>query len=223
MKREELYEEWLGLRPQIDERLRNLDFAKTKEMLLWLAKSESYRRLKIMENQLIILDFFCSVWLEEKKRLPEVGIDEDIFWGVHSLEDMEKKYHSLYFGVMRFEVAMPEEYYEQVIDTVIDYRISGIALARIIIRETEQIVKNILKAASQLRERNQFAVEMILLEEAEKFYPKNEEILLQLADCWMFGQQWERARECLAKIDKPQIRTHELIKDLEKKIADENS
>ena len=223
MKLEELYEEWMDLRPQIDERLKNLDFTTTKELLLWLAKSEGYRRLKIRENEMIILDFFGSVWLEEKKRLPQLGIEEDIFWGVHSLEDMEKKYQSLYFGVMRFEVAMPEIYYEQTIETVINYRISGIALARIIIRETEQIVKNILKAAMLLRDRSRFVVELILLEEAEKFYPKNEEILLRLADCWMFGQQCERARECLAKIEKPQIRTQELIKELEKKIIDENS
>ncbi len=219
MKIEQQHQVLQKLKPEIDGKLKELNFQKMKELLLWLAQSEEYSKLKRKDKQLNMLDIFCNIWLEEKKVLPELGIEEDIFGGVGSLGDIERIYQSMRFGLMRLETAMPEEYYDQVIDWLIDYKISGIAIARIIHIETMNEEKNVLRTARLLRKRKQLVMAMTLLESAQEYLPGNRAYLLELADCWLVGQQWGQALGCLKKIEKPDTQTQELIRELEKNIS----
>lgn len=219
MKIEQQYQALQKLKPEINEKLKELNFQKIKELILWLAKSEDYLRLKRKDDQLRRLDIFCNIWLEEKKVLPELGIVEDIFSGVRSLRDIEEKYQLIRFGVMRLETVMPEEYYEQVVERFIKYKVSGIAIAKIIYIETQEQEKNVLKIVQLLRERGQMITAMTLLESAEKNMPGNKRYLSELADCWLSGQQWEQALGCLKKIEKPDPEIQGLIRELEKNVS----
>lgn len=222
MKIEQQYQILLELKPEIEERLKELNFQKVKELFLWLAGTKNYHKLKSKDEQLHMLDIFCAIWLDEKKCLPELGIDEDIFSGVGSLKEIENKYQTIKFGVLRLERAMPEEYYEQVVDRFMDYRVSGIAIARIIYLETLKREENVLKMAGMLKARGQIVTAMLLVERSLEYFPENKDFLLELADCWLAGRQWNQAVACLKKIEAPDAATLELIEELEKSILYEN-
>lgn len=221
MKIQQQYEELLKIKEDINEKLQELNFGKIKELMLWLAKSSIYQKLKTKENQLIWLERFCNIWLIEKKELISRDIDDDIFWGVNSLDSIEKKYLSIKFGILRLETPMPEEYYEQAIDTMIDYHISGLAIGYIIILESLKKEKNILKTARLLKDRGQLITAMELLQYGLKTYADNSDLLLELADCWMQGQQWQQAYDCLKKIKEPDGSVEEMIEELEKVVQHE--
>lgn len=218
MRIEELYRELKEVEPVIDEKLQNLDFDKVKALILWKTKSGSYQRIKCKDIRLVMLDIFCNIWLEEKKSLVPVGVDEDIFLSVNSLDTLEKKYLMIQFGLLRLETSMPEEYYEEFINQIIDYKISGIALYHILMNETNERENNILKLSSMLKQREKIMEALFLLQKGSEVFPKNKEILLELADCWMFGEQWKQAYDCLKKIKKPKKEVRELIQMLEKVI-----
>lgn len=215
MRIQEQYATLLTVKEEINEKLQNLDFEKEKELMLWLAKSEKYQKVREKDNQLIILDILCDIWLTEKRTLESKGIHEDIFYQIDSLNAMEKKYLTLKFGILRLETSMPEEYYQQFIDVVITYKISSVALFRVIMRETLEKSKNIVKLARLLKNRNQIITATLLLQEAEESFEKDSDILLELADCWLEGQQWKTAYDCLVKIEKPDDEICELIHNLE--------
>lgn len=216
MRIQQQYEELQKLRKEIDVRLCHTDFEAIKSLILWLAKSEIFQKLKKKETQLMMLDSFCKIWLKEKKRLSDIGIEDDIFFNVRSLKNVEEKYLTIEFGVLRLETQMPQEYYEQVIDNIKIYRVSGIALSEIINNETSKKEENIIKMASMLRENNQLITAIILLENAEKIYPDNQDILLGLADCWQIGQQWGRTLEYLNKVKEPDESIQKRIEGLER-------
>lgn len=220
---QKLYEELLTLRPQIDEKLKDVNFEKIKELQLWLAKSESYKLLRIRDNQLMKLGEFCSIWIEEKRKLSQVGIDEDIFYGVDSLESLERKYLAIQFGLMRLETSMPVEYYEQAVENFISYHVSGIALYRIIMRETWRSRQNIVKLSGLLIDRGEIMTAIFLLQEAKQEFPGDKDILLGLADCWSSGGQFYQAYQCLLEIKKPDKKTRELIKELEEALKSEET
>lgn len=217
------HEELLALRPQIDERLRDLNFEKIKDLQLWLAKSGSFKKLKVRDNQLIFLDEFCQIWLEEKQKLSQVGIDTDIFYGVDSLESLERKYLTIQFGILRLETPMPVEYYEQAVDDFIAYHISGIALYKILMQETARREENIVKLAGLLLDRNQIATAIFLLQKGKETFPQNEDIILRLSECWLAGEQFHQAYQCLFEIEKPDRKTKELIQTLKEKLQDEEN
>ena len=79
MRKEEKYEKLAKLKIQINEKIEILDFEKTKELILWLAKSPDYQRLKAEDSQLEYLDFATSVWLEEKRQAGNITHKTDIF------------------------------------------------------------------------------------------------------------------------------------------------
>lgn len=216
MKIEKKHEELLALKEEVNKKLKDLNFEKIKELILWLAKSKTYQRVKTKDNQMIILDFFCSVWLEEKKKLESLGVHEDIFTGVNSLEDMEKKYLATKFCALRLENNVPEIYCDQAVNKLITLKMSGIAIGRIIIAETYEREKNIVCMAQWMKMKQQMITAIILLQYGEKFYERDRNILLELADCWIAGQQWQQAYECLEKIDKPEEVELDLMKELEK-------
>lgn len=221
MKIEKQYSALLELEKEINERLKKNDFVSIKELILWLAKSSDFQKLKKKENSLIMLDAFCGIWLEEMKKLPDWGVKDNIFSSISSLNDIEEKFQNIKFLGLRVENNVPEEFCIDLLDKVIGQKISGIAIARIVIRETLNGIENIVKIARLLKGKMQLITAILMLEYAHKQYSENDEILLQMAECWMEGQQWEKTLECLLKIKKPDQSVKELIQELEKMINHE--
>lgn len=222
MKIAQQYEELQVLIKEIDSRLVDLDFLKIKELILWLMQSKTYQKLKGKENKLMMLDCFCIIWLEEKKCMTKLGVYEDIFGGIRSLADVERKYHIIEYSGLRIENKMPDYICEQAVDELIENKVSGIAISKIYIRETYKREENILQISRILKEKGQLATASILLQETLKTYPENEDMLMELAECQMLGGQWNKTLECLKKIKKPSAEVQELIEELEKVIKDEN-
>lgn len=219
MELQQQYEKVKALRLEIDEKLKDMDFQKVKELILWQAKSEDYREFRYKDNQLSLLEVYCRIWKDEKNKLVEAGIWEDIFYKVNSLETLEQKYLTIQFGLLRLETPMPAEYYEQAVDDMIAYRVSGIGLHRIIMEETEQKEQNILKLAGLLKEKGQITTARFLLQCGKDSYPENEEMILELADCWLEEGNLEQANNCLKQIQRPSREIQELIGELENAIS----
>ena len=223
MSLQKLYEDLLTLRPQIDEKLKDVSFENIKELALWLAKSESYKKLKLKDNQIIMLGVFCDIWIKEKKKLSQIGVEDDIFYGVNSLASLEKKYQTIQFGLLRLETPMPEEYYEQAVEQMIKYRVSGIALYKILMSDTEQRKKNINKLSVILKNKGCIVTAIYLLQEAREGFPGDKDILMELADCWLAGGQLEQAYQCLMEIRKPDGQTKKLIQEMKEAIECEKA
>lgn len=218
MKLQEQYKNLIEIRKEIDKRLKELDFPKIKELILFLTRSDAYQRLKTKENQMIMLDFFCGTWLEEKKKLSNFNIDDDIFYQIDSLEKIEQKYQTLKFGILRMENNLPEEYCNQTIQYIEEQKISGIAIGRMIVSETKYKEENILKASRRLLENKQLIKAIVLLQYAQELYPDDTDFLLCEAECWMEGRQWEMAYQCINKIENPDLSIQELKEELSKVI-----
>lgn len=208
----------VSLRCEIEKKLINLDFNKTKEMILWLAKSNDFQKLKTKENQMIMLDCFTNIWVEEKRKLEPLGVPEDIFFGVHSLNDIESKYLLIKYCALRYENNVPDILCEQTIDEIITKKISGIAIGKIIVFETSQKVQNIVKIAKVLRNKGQVMTSILLLQYASEQFDGDRNILFNLADIWIEGQQWRQAYDCLSKIRNPLKCDKEIIEELQKVI-----
>lgn len=219
MELQQQYEKLKVLRSEIDEKLKDLNFESVKELMLWQAKSEDFKKLQNKDTQLNMLAAFSRIWLEEKKKLAEVGIEEDIFYRVYSLQTLEQKYLTVQFALLRLETPMPVEYYEQAVDALIDYKVSGIALCKILIRETAKREQNILKLAGLLKEKGQTMTARFLLQCGREAYPGNEEMLLELADCWIEEGNLEQSYECLKQIQSPSREIQELIGELKNAIS----
>lgn len=216
MKIAQQYEELLALREELTDRLQNLDFNKIKDLILWLAKSTSFQRLKAKENQLIMLDCFTNIWLEEKKKLEKLGIHEDIFYGINSLQDVERKYLLIKYSALRLENEVPDIFCEQAIEELIQKKVSGIAMGKIIVFETSRREQNLVEMAKWLKRKKQVVTAVTLLQYGNDMYEENCEILLELADCWLEGQQWQQAYDCLVQIKEPTEEVVSLIHELEK-------
>lgn len=218
MKIEQRYNELLKLRKEIDEKLLELSFEKIKELVLWLKTDTIFQRLKKEDNQLNMLDRFCNLWIEEKKQLESLGIHEDIFWGIQSLADVEYKYLAIKYCVLRIENEVPIELCEQALDKLISYHVSGMAMGTVFLLESSKRIENVVKMAQMLKNKGETIRALYLLQYAEKTYPDSADILMELADCWLTGQQWQQAYECLCQIKEPDTVVKELIQDLEKVI-----
>ena len=216
MRLQEQYQIVLEIKPQINDKLKDLNFQRIKELILWLAKSEKFQKVKKRDNQLSELDRICKIWMEEKRKLTSRAIDDDIFRQVDSLEALEQKYLTIQYGILRIETPMPEEYYQQVVEDFISYGVSGVALCLIAIRETEKAEQNILKIAELLKESKQYISAIELLQCACETFQNTDDFLLQLADCWMDGQMWQQAYDCLKKIEKPDAHMKQIMKELKK-------
>ena len=90
---EQQYREFQRLKEEVDCHLaQGTDFQRMKELILYLAQEQAYLELKQREGRMIMLDRFLGIWMEEKQKLQEPGIAEDIFYQVDSLEDLVLKY-----------------------------------------------------------------------------------------------------------------------------------
>lgn len=216
MKIEMQYETLLDLKKEINEKLKHSSFQTIKELILWLAKNQEFQKLKKKDNSLKSLDFFCDIWLEEMKRLPDLEINQNIFLTVYSLDELEEKYQKIKFLALRLENDLPKELCEDMLNNVLQEKVSGIAIGKIIVLETVKIEENILKIARVLKEKMQLVTAILLLEYVHKLYGENEQFLIEMAECWMAAQQFSKALECLKFIKNPNQSLIDVIQELEK-------
>lgn len=221
MKLKKQYEVLTELKDEINVRLKDLDFRKISELLLWLAASEEYYKLYKKDNQLLALEFFRETWLEERKNPNDFVMQGDSFFGVNCLDDLEMKYAKILFAVFRVENDMPYEYCVSAIQVLIEYQVSPLALYRIIVRETDKKEENIVKTAVLLKEQNQLVKAIGLLQKGVDNYPENDEMKLELADAWLMAKQWQKAYEILLQIKQPNDEIKEMMKEMEKVIGHE--
>lgn len=215
MRLEEQYQELLRLKREIDQRLKmGTDFGKIKELMLYLAQDKAYFKLKEKENQMIMLECFLNIWLREKKKLPDLGVETDIFYKVSSLDDMEQKYQRIKYCGLRIENAVPGDYIEQALEQLIEEQVSGIAIGTIIRKETEKREENILYIAQCLRRRGDSLNALLLMQYANEKLPGRQNLLLEEADIWMEGQHFERVLELLSQIENPPMQIKGLIEEL---------
>ena len=120
------------------------------------------------------------------------------------------------------ENKLPIQVCEQAIAELIELRVSGIALAKVIIRDTYKREENILQITRILKDKYQLLTAIIFLQTALEVYPENEDMFLELAECWIMGNQLEQALGSLQKIKNPKKEVLELICELEKVINNEN-
>ena len=109
---------------------------------------------------------------------------------------------------------MPEPYISQSIRWLTKQRVSGIAIGRITIAETKDREANMLHIAQRLKRQGNLANAILLLQYAHEKYPGQERVVLEEADCWIQGQQWQRAYELLAEIESPSDVIKETIQGL---------
>ena len=209
------------IKREINTKLKELDFSRIRELILWLKKSPDFQQLKKMDIQLQILEDFIDIWLQEKQNRDTFEMQGDIFCGVTSLEEIEDKYLAARFAILRLESGIPYEYCEEAVVRLIGYDYSGYALFSIIMKESKQYEENICKLAGVLKDRNELVRAIGILQRGLKEYPLSEKLLLELADCWLTAQQWKNAYECLKQIDNPAVQIEEMITELEKLINDE--
>ncbi len=201
MRLNEQYQELLRLEKEINHRLKSgTDFQKIKELMLDLARDKAYSRLKTKENHLIMLECFFTIWLAEKKKLPELGIETDIFYQVYGLKDIERKYRKIQYCGLRIENDLPDEYCEQIIEDLMDEKISGLAIGKVVVFETKKREDNILRIAQWLRRKGDILNALLLVQYGNEAFPDQEKLLREEAEIWLSGQQEERAAELLNRI-----------------------
>ncbi|MCM1126811.1 MAG: crossover junction endonuclease [Lachnospiraceae bacterium] len=217
MKLKQQYKELLQLKKEINQRLeKGTGFTQIKDLMLYLAQDKAYSKLKGKENQLIMLDCFLNLWLREKKRLPDLGIKADIFYKVSSLDDVEQKYQRIKHCGLRIENAVPNDYIEQALEWLIEDRISGMAIGTIIVKETKKREENVIYIARCLRQKADSINALLLIQYANEAFPGQEKLLLEEADIWLEGNQFERALEAIEKIEKPSSQVEKLTNELRK-------
>lgn len=217
MRLEQQYRELLRLKEEINIRLsRGTDFQNIKALMLALAEDQGYQILKRKENQIIILDCCLGIWLEEKRRLPELGIETDILDRISSLDELEQRYQKIKFCGFRIENKVPEEYIGQALAWLKEQKVSGLAIGIIFTYETKCREDNLLHIAGRLKQEGDLLNAILLLQYARKQYPKQEKILLEEADCWLQGQQWQRAQALLQEIENPTAEILEIIEGLQR-------
>lgn len=216
MRLEQQYQELVRLKREINQRLnKGTDFQKIKELMLYLAQDLAYSKLKLKENQLIMLECFFNIWLQEKKKLPDLGVKTDIFYKIASLNDVEWKYQRIKYCGLRIENVVPEKYIEQAIEWIIEDKVSGIAIGKIIVFETQNKQNNLLSIARCIRERGDSFNALLILQYANETFPGWEKLLLEEADIWLDGGQHRKALEILGKIENPTSEIRELITELQ--------
>lgn len=218
MKRAEQQAQARLLEEEIDEVLRDLTFAGMKELLPKLAASKAYRKLQENDNRFYRLAFFNDIWLEERRTLSVYGLEEDIFTHVTSLKAVEEKYMSITLALLRFETVMPDAYYEQAIDYLIEEKVSGIAIDRFLFRETAKREELVSGLAMRLRSRGRIPTAIVLLQKAQERYPKNQLLSLELSRCWQAGGCLDQALACLECVEAPGREIQEEMKTIREKI-----
>lgn len=216
MNPHEQYQEILRLKCEINTRLsKGTDPSSIKELAIFLAQDREYQALYRTDNQLIKLSHFLTVWREEQERMPLHTISDGIFYQINSLNELEQKYYRIEYYGLRIENQIPQIYCDQLLDWLLEHKVSGIALGIIIRNRTEKGMENLLIIAQELKRRNELPNAVLLLQYAREKYPDHEELLLEEADCWLQVMQWQKALELLQKLDNPTTEILEIISELQ--------
>lgn len=139
-----------------------------------LDHSSLFNKFMQKDTDIYRFNVFSYIFLREQCELRNIGIEDNIFEGVRSLSDLEKKYLSIEFAMLRLETKMPEEYYLDGISNLVDENISGIAIGRVISLETAKVKENILKTADILLQLGEYSRSIVLLKEASSILPDDE-------------------------------------------------
>ena len=221
MKLEQQYEKLLVLKDEINSRLLDLDFGRRKELMLWLTGNIEYAKSKVKDNQLLYLDIFAGIWLEEIKQPNSFQMQGDAFGGISSLDDIERKYCAGKFMCLRVENEVSDEYIIDALCEVIEWKFSAFAIHTIISSETKERHNNVIRISRYLMNMNQAVKAIGLLERENEQNPENDEILLELANCWLEVQQLEKSYEYLCLIKNKTEQVVEMIIGLEKLIKND--
>ncbi len=215
MSLEKEYQEIAGLKQEINSRLAaGTAYSDIKALALFLEQDQKYQELYVMDNQLIRLRHFLTVWEAEKQELPALKISEDIFYQVHSLDELEQKHRKIEYYGLRIENNVPEPYCQELMDWLMEQKVSGIALGIIVRNRTENGQQNLLSIARELIRRMELPNAVLLLQYARAKYPGAEELLLTEARCWIQGKQFKRAHELLREIKDSSPEAQEIIEEL---------
>lgn len=207
------YQEWLLLRERIDARLAQATSRQDiAELVQFLAEDSVYQEMKHCEGQLILLNSFVEIWMAENCRLPESM--EDIFYRVNSLKSLVYKYRAVVFCALRIENHVPGVYVEQAVERLVEQRVSGVAIGKIIVWETKERENNMLSLAEELKRHGQIPNAILLLQYAREKYPEEVHLALAEADCRMQCGQWDRAYEILAQLPDPVVEVQNIIEKL---------
>ncbi len=219
MKLEEM-KEYIGkIKNEIEEAMQSSSENKEIE-LVKIIKRPGIEKIIARDSQLLAFEYICKIWIAEKT----YGYAETILSNIHSLGELEELYTNLKYYCRRFEYdAMPDEELQEGIWFIVNNRISAVALFGIVEEVTRKKEENLLRLAQFLKIEGQLIMAAVLLQQAVNKYEKNEELIIELADCWLEAQQWQRAYDTLKKIEKPSKDIEEIILNLEEVLGDENS
>ena len=145
-------------------------------------EDKAYHKLKSSENQMIMLESVFNIWLKEKKELPVLGIETDIFYQISCLDDVERKYQRIKYCGLRIENAVWDEYIRQALGWLVEDKVSGIAIGKIIVAETQKREENLLYIAGYLGETGDMLNALLLLRYADEAFPRKEKLLLKEAE-----------------------------------------
>lgn len=214
----EEYKEIARLKHEINIRLAGgTAYSDINDLALFLAQNRRYQELYTMENQFVRLQHFLTVWGAEKQKLPDLGISEDIFYQVHNLDELEQKYRRIEYYGLRIENNVPEFYCRELMDLLLEQKVSGIAFGIIVRNRTENGQHNLLLIARELMRRLELPNAVLLLQYARGKYPDAEDLLLEEARCWIRGQQYKKAYELLRETDDPSPEIRKLMDELSAK------
>ncbi len=215
MNLQDQYQKIYRLTAEINSRLsQGSDYLNIKELALFLAHNEDYQSLYQMENRLIKLQHFLTIWREEQERIPGAAMSPAIFYRISSLEELEQKYCRIEYYGLRIENHVPGQYCDQLLDWLLEHRVSGIALGIIIRNRTERGRDNLLCIARELKRRAELPQAVLLLQYAREKYPGDDPFTLEEADCWLQVSQWSKALEVLLEIRQPGAEIQEIITEL---------
>ncbi|MCM1213546.1 MAG: hypothetical protein NC331_09820 [Lachnospiraceae bacterium] len=216
MSLEKEYQEISKLKQEINHRLAvGTAYPNIRALSRFLDQDKRYQELYTMDNQLIRLQHFLTVWEAEKQELPALGIFEDIFYQIRDLDELEQKYYKIEFYGLRIENHVPERYCQELMDQLMEQKVSGIAFGIIIRNRTENGQQNLLSIARELIQRMDLPNAILLLQYARAKYPGTEELLLTEARCWMQGKQPQRAYELLQGMEDPSSESLKLLEELQ--------
>lgn len=138
-----------------------------------------------------------------------------------SIKDAIDLYADLRNICLRIENDIPEAFWPTGIDGD-KALLSGVAFYKIIERETEKKEKNINVLARMLRQKGMLIAAIRLLQLGTEKYKKEEQLALQLADCWISCGKLRKAYQALEHLEEPSEETRRLKQELKRVTENEN-
>jgi len=161
-------------------------------------------------TELGILREMIDCWNTEM----ETGVS-NIFHNVKSVEQAEEKYLFIKHNLWRIEFGLQEEICHKAVGVLCQKEHSRLLIAWIIKANLCEWERIYILVSQYMQEYN-MASAIELLSYGILFYPKNEKLLLQKANCYMELRMWKKTLETLRLIESPTKEVQEMIKELEK-------